>query len=1568
MTYSNENYTVAAIPGATYNWSVSGGTLQSGQGTNTIGVYFSGASGSTANISVQVNHPILNCSGSGNLTVSIKRPFSITPIWNTRCMGDTITYNISTTAPAASSSTWNWTVTNGQIISGTNTNQIQVVWASSNPGYIEASPASNLWCNTTASYDIPLQSPPNATVFIGPTEACMGGIANINVLPGTQYTWQVNGASIIAGGNSGEVFVSLDINNPGPVEVIVENAILSYPYCSRLDTFTIDVISPIMPAITGSTTVCPNTSTIYSIPSNPNGSYQWSVVGGTIASGAGTNNITVVWGQGYFGSVHLTNLHCGGQTFEGVDILGTQFPDIEVDDLTCDGSSVTLNVPYSYSNYQWNNSATTQSISVNVAGTYSITTTDQNGCSESASIDVTPIPSFPTPASSIGVSPPPSPTPYALLQLQAPAGMETYQWSNGDEHQTTYAVAAGVFSVTVTDENGCTNTSSVNVTNNGSGLSCSGGSCTATNTGPCAGLTPGFTNTTCNPVEFTNATTGGAIYYLWDFGDEGYAFAQNPMHEFLNPGNYAITLWASTDGICWSSTTQNFNIQSVLDADFEWNEVCFGSPNAFTDLSTSNFPITSWSWNFDDGNISSLQNPFNTFVNQGIYRVSLEITDGICTDTLSQQVEIVELQANFSTAQTCLGNTTLFQDNSQSGEQITSWLWDFGDGNTSHIQHPHHQYASAGNYNVQLDIQDQLGCSATTTIAVSIGVFAPGAIVAGGPTTFCEGDAVTLNAPIGVAYSYLWSNGETTPGVSVTHSGLFNVKVTEASGCTATTSNVTVTVHQNPLSSIGVIGPTTFCLGSYNTQLIGNPQAAGNSFEWIKDGLSHSNSQYLYPYNLSHAGLYELVVTDHNGCIDTSSGVQVTIHSNPPNPNITASGPVTFCDGQSVTLTGPPGYAYHWTTGATTQSVEAFHDDFVTLTITDQNNCSSLDWVNVNVLALPNLTSVPYGCYDVCDGSTITISAPIGMAAYSWSNGATSQSINLAQSGNYSVTVTNSSGCIDSSRVLSINSNAADVELGNDTTICQGATVILDAGGGYVSYLWSNLSTTQTLNVVNSGTYMVSVEDHSGCQAFDTIEVMVNNVSVNVGPDTTLCDGGVVLLDAGAGYASYLWNDGSNQQTLLVTTTGVYQVTVSDANGCSATDDVDITINNLGPNVEVTNDTTICSGNDAQLNIWGALAVTWSPVATLDDPNIFDPIASPLNTTTYHVSFVDINGCSGIEQVTVNVVEPPSGQVSTDTTICLGDSVQLFVQGGVSYSWSPVNSLSCSGCFNPYAFPSATTQYQVIVSNENICPNETLNTTVFVDQFSTNNYDQNYTGSEGDELVLDVPAGFSHYQWLPGEGLSCNDCPDPIFTAGQSTNYTLYIENENGCLNRVTIEVEIEEVCDKLYLPNAFSPNNDGVNDRFKVLNKNEIQLIELKVFDRWGNKVFETTDPEQSWDGSYRGKSGGIAAYTYYAINICEGREIVHRFCSNIVLNSLTCSYASLGSGSRPEAMSTQTTISFLAVSSGCRIPKLLMRNAATNRNLFFKLSFDEDTAHTFAGKYLCTYLCFCIGGPCEL
>jgi hypothetical protein len=436
------------------------------------------------------------------------------------------------------------------------------------------------------------------------------------------------------------------------------------------------------------------------------------------------------------------------------------------------------------------------------------------------------------------------------------------------------------------------------------------------------------------------------------------------------------------------------------------------------------------------------------------------------------------------------------------------------------------------------------GCTGTDQVLITVlSTPSPTPIIApNGNTTFCAGGSVMLVAP--PADSYVWSNGATSQTIPVTTAGNYFVTV-NVGICTGTSPILPVTVNALPSATI-TSSATALCPGASATLTV----PAASTYNW-------STGAQTAAINVSNAGTYSVTVTNANGCSATSAPVTITA-SGLPSVSVAANGPVTFCQGSSVGIASSATGAssYLWSNGATTPSITATNSGIYFVTVTNAAGCQAVsNEIVVNAQQTFTATATALSPTTVCAGTPVTLVASPG-SSYLWSNGATTQGVNVTAGGAITVTVTNASGCTGTSAPISVTVLPvpnATINAGGSLTFCQGGSVNLTATGG-TSYNWSTGANTAALSANTSGTYVVTVTAANGCTDSEQATVTVNSVpSANVVMDgnSVLCPGESLTLSAAPGN-TYAWTTGASTSEITVSTAGTYGVTVTSANGCSA--------------------------------------------------------------------------------------------------------------------------------------------------------------------------------------------------------------------------------------------------------------------------------------------------------------------------------------------------------------------------------------------------------------------------------
>ncbi len=403
-----------------------------------------------------------------------------------------------------------------------------------------------------------------------------------------------------------------------------------------------------------------------------------------------------------------------------------------------------------------------------------------------------------------------------------------------------------------------------------------------------------------------------------------------------------------------------------------------------------------------------------------------------------------------------------------------------------------------------------------------------------------------------------------------------------------------------------------------------------------------------------------------------------------------------------------------------------------------------------------------------------------------------------------------------------------------------------------------------------TGSFFVEIVIGTDLGCLDTVSGIITineKPEAFADPDTLICYLDTIQL-IGSGIGTYQWSPpyGLSSDTLQtplaspdVTTS--YTLTVTNQWGCQDTAVVLIDVFDTleavaGP------DTVICPGGLVQLNGSGAVYYNWTPAAGLSDPNIANPIAAPGASTLYMMTTF-ISSCIDSDSVYIQVNPLPEIAAGIDQAICIGDSVMITACCGTSYSWNPPETLSDPASENPIAFPLATTVYHLTATDSTGCPlviEDSLIVTVFDPPSLITTPDTIiYLGTSAQLYSI----GAEYYQWLPADWLNDVSIFNPIATPQQSIIYVVNALSAEGCPMSDSLKVTVIE--DPLVdLPNAFTPNGDGVNDYFKPVVLGMFNDESFKVFNRWGEMVYVTKDIDKGWDGRYKGKDEKMGTYVY--------------------------------------------------------------------------------------------------------
>ncbi|OWY25597.1 hypothetical protein BVG80_02140, partial [Sphingobacteriales bacterium TSM_CSM] len=1102
-----------------------------------------------------------------------------------------------------------------------------------------------------------------------------------------------------------------------PLPGFTGSTTFTYQVCNAsgcCDVATV-ALSPgtITPPAIPAASVCPGGSGTTLNAGNGYSSYVWS-------TGATTPGITVNPAATTTYTVTVTNTSGCTSSASVAVTVNTLTPPVVAPASSCTpGSPVPLNAGGGYTNYAWSTGANTQTINVSPVATttYTVTVTGAGGCTASASTTVT-----------VGALPPPvippstSCQPGSAVTLNAGGGYTNYAWSTGATGQniTVTPAATTGYTVTVTASGGCTASASVAVT--------------VSNISPPVMSLPSLCLGGVNPVTLDAGSPGPYTAYVWSTGATSQTITINPS--VTTAYNVTVTNAAG----CSTTSGTTVTVNSVNQPTVTSASICPGQTATLTALGSG---FTSFTWSNGAGTQAVNVSPASTTA----YTVTVSGAGG-CTATANATVTVFSVTPPvIPPAEICsAGSSTILN----AGAGYTGYAWSTGATAPSISVNP----AATTTYTVT--VTGAGGCTASSNVTVTVNNIIPPVL---DPVSTCAGgNPVVLDA--GAGYSgYTWSTGATTPTISVTPATTtsYTVTVTGAGGCTATaTTLVTVNSATPP-----VFAPVNTCAGGIPAVLDAGLGYTG--YLWSTGATTPTIS--VTPAATTG---YTVTVTDAGGCTATSA-VTVTVNSITP-PVIPGA---AICSGITTTLNAGSGYTgYLWSTGATSSSINVNPTAGTTymVTVTGAGGCTAT--AGVTVAVNPNPTVNITGSTTFCAGGSTILNAGAGLGSYAWSNGANTATITVTAAGTYGVTVTDANTCTATAQVTVTQSTSLNPVIGGDITLCPGQTSTLDAGSGFNAYLWSDGSTSQTVDVSVAGAYSVTVSDAGGCSGTAAVVVASNPApAVTISGNNSICAGATSALSATTGFTQYEWSTGAFGQNINATIAGTYSVTATDANGCTASDSFTLTVNPAATPA-ITGNLSICPGGSTVLDAGtGYLAYSWSNGSN-------GQTATANAAGAYSVTVTDANGCTGstAATVTVNTVNTPV--IGGNTTICPGSSTILSTSGFSAYNWSTgetTPSVSVS--------PAANTTYTVTVTNAAGC---TASNSAIVNILTPPLPDiaGNAAICAGSTGTLNAGGGFAAYLWSNGASTSTIS----VTTAG---TYSVTVSNAQGCTGSDSFAVAV---------------------------------------------------------------------------------------------------------------------------------------------------------------------------------
>ncbi|TNF47685.1 MAG: T9SS type B sorting domain-containing protein [Bacteroidetes bacterium] len=1023
------------------------------------------------------------------------------------------------------------------------------------------------------------------------------------------------------------------------------------------------------------------------------------------------------------------------------------------------------------------------------------------------------------------------------------------------------------------------------------------------------GISNSFTNVLCSDsttgqlIVNTSALTPASpfTYSLWsDAGTSTSVVAGNTnTYSNLAAGSYQVSVIDANGCQMYTGAiiTEPLPVQAISAIS---DKNCFGTVNDGSILVTASGGVPGYNVSWSGTSSGSpagieISNVGGTYtisgLSEGTYNVTITDANN-CPRMYSYTVGVPDAlgQVGIVTDVNCFGESTGAIDVSTFGGVLPySYSWTSLPDFTEDVDS-----IPAGNYT--LTVTDSRNCISSVIYTVNQPA-APLALSITGTDVNCFGGSdgtINLTTSGGTSgYSYVWSNGQgvilpmTTEDLSNIPASVYTVDVTDSKGCTESISQ-SIAQPSAPVSS----NPT-----------ITNINCFGDATGSINPGISGGTAPYTYNWSTGFtgailtgvaAGSYTLNVTDSRGCTSSYS-YQITQPGGPL--TVTLSGVDILCFGEatgsvtSVVSGGTPGYQYSWIGGMTTASISNLTAGTYDLTVTDSRGCVASASITLNQPAAALTASsiaTDVNCYGGSDGTIdLTVNGGTTPYNYQWSNAqsliltATTQDLNGLPANVYTVNITDDNGCETtvSQPVAQPNAPLAVTGVVDDVN-CFGITdgsIDISVSGGTIpyTYSWSNGAVTEDLTNIAAGSYTVQITDLNGCTITETFEVAQPNAALAVSATTTpvKCNGGsdgtvTSFVEGGTSPYTYSWSTGATTPDLEFMPAGIYTLTVTDSQGCVAFTGavVDEPANPLNVVITVTDPSCYGYSNGSiVLDITGGTQPYYFNWGNENEILLNNPseTLSDITVGDYLFRIRDANGCI-IEQI-VTVNEPTLLTVShvISDALCYGDStgmIDLTVTGATppyTFVWSDGQSTE-----DAVNLPAGYYTYTVTDAQGCEFWNDAIvgqPTELKIEYIITPISCIDQTDGMIDVTAYDGTAPYT-YVWSTGE-------TTPSISGLAAGTYMLVVTDDHLCSQ--TYDFVVDSNPDECVgIPNTFTPNGDDYNDTWFLENIDLYPNASVKIFNKWGNLLYNTEGNYIPWDGTFNGNPLPSEVY-YYIITL---------------------------------------------------------------------------------------------------
>lgn len=1011
-------------------------------------------------------------------------------------------------------------------------------------------------------------------------------------------------------------------------------------------------------------------------------------------------------------------------------------------------------------------------------------------------------------------------------------------------------------------------------------------------------------------IKFENASRY-AESGTWDFGDGTkvpFDKDQNEIsHQYTLSGQYKVKL-STSSGDCINEDSTFVNVVLKAQPVLSTSKTSFCSEEGFN-YTISNVQLTNttlyniYSYQYEDGTIVELGDDRFHYTNrfwvspyegtlkspaggEQSIRIILERGASLhtapfhmkCYDTTNFiPIKVTGSVAGFQilTNNECFATPFLFKDTSKAvNSTIISRVWDFGDGqqqSTTEAGTVSHIYDEPGKYNVTLTITDNSGCKSTSSLTAN---------------------QVNVNGP----------------------KAAFSVSETDA--------------HLNANIQF------------YNTT--NNFNSTNTIYEWnFGDGQKSSDYSPIHVY--TNAGIYEvslIVKSASTGCADTAFQ-KITIKDFKADFSFTSSFLNTtscsamkvqfknksenfthikweFGDGSSSENNNNPTHIYT-TPGRFIIKLHVTGNNGLSRTYTDSVIMEKFD-VSLKADLARTCTSEPvtltndiqHGSeylWDLGDGNIIKVAEPFYVHQYKTPGTYSPRIIALQKNGCLASVEMKEKIVIDS---LSISLTNIPAQICTPKEVAFHPQIVNTGGDNskpHLVYDWDFGTGNSTDNSTENnpsfiyeqpGNYLVNlkVQTPFGCKKEVQVTLKaLQGLGGKIDAPTEICAQSAVGFKGktqipGTPEWKWIFEDGSsyfnqNPPERKYDNPGSYSIQlIVKNNGCDDTTTHNILVN-AKPGIKLADKSLeLCEGSSISLSASGGTSYEWTPAAGLATNSGATVIANPLTNTTFAVKVTNEKGCIAYDSVAIKVIHPFKLQMVSEVSICRDQPIQLTASGGEIWQWIyQTEGLNNTSVRNPVAAPKTTTTYTLTAGDKNNCFSDTAQIIVIVQDPPTVDAGKSVEVFIGESVPLQATGSndIISWSWWPEKYLDCISCAAPVATPLEQMTYTVTAKNSFGCIASDTVSIGLLCNDSRIFIPDAFTPNGDGLNDRFSILGQGIDEIKSFRIYDRWGKIVFDRTNfkPQEgtgSWDGNYKGVPAPVGTYIYVAEMTCNEKTFIKK------------------------------------------------------------------------------------------